>query len=64
MPSCQVDKGAIKFVLGGANIMCPGMTSPGGKIPEIEKGKTVKIMAEDKIHPIGIGFSVLNPNEM
>lgn len=27
MPVMQVDKGAIKFVLGGANIMCPGMLS-------------------------------------
>ena len=25
----QVDRGAIRFVLKGANIMCPGLTSPG-----------------------------------
>ena len=37
MPIMQVDKGAIKFVLSGANIMCPGFTSPGGLLPtEIE----------------------------
>uniref|UniRef100_A0A8B9XAT7 Pre-PUA domain-containing protein n=1 Tax=Bos mutus grunniens TaxID=30521 RepID=A0A8B9XAT7_BOSMU len=30
LPRQQVDKGAIKFVLSGANIMCPGLTSPGG----------------------------------
>ena len=30
----QVDKGAIKFVLSGAHIMCPGLTSPGAKLPE------------------------------
>lgn len=29
MQCMQVDKGAIKFVLSGANIMCPGFTSPG-----------------------------------
>ena len=29
MPKLRVDKGAIKFVFGGANIMCPGLTSPG-----------------------------------
>lgn len=33
MPAMQVDKGAIKFVLSGANIMCPGFTSPGGQLP-------------------------------
>lgn len=30
MKKLQVDRGAIKFVLAGANIMCPGLTSPGG----------------------------------
>jgi len=25
--------GAIRFILGGANIMCPGFTSPGGSMP-------------------------------
>jgi len=34
MQKMQVDKGAIRFILGGANIMCPGFTSPGGIIPE------------------------------
>ena len=32
LPSVQVDKGAIKFVLSGANIMCPGLTSPGARM--------------------------------
>lgn len=29
MKKLRADKGAIKFVLSGANIMCPGLTSPG-----------------------------------
>lgn len=29
MPTVQVDRGAIKFVMQGANIMCPGLTSAG-----------------------------------
>ena len=33
MPRMQVDKGAIPFVLSGANVMCPGFTSPGGSLP-------------------------------
>jgi malignant T-cell-amplified sequence len=28
----QVDRGAIKFVMKPANIMCPGLTSPGAKL--------------------------------
>jgi PUA domain protein len=37
----QVDKGAIKFVLSGANIMCPGLTSKGGKVAEVPKNTIV-----------------------
>ena len=37
----QVDKGAIRFVLSGANIMCPGLTSPGAKMIDAEKDKIV-----------------------
>jgi len=32
MPKLRADTGAIKFVLSGANIMCPGLTSPGATI--------------------------------
>lgn len=32
MPRLRVDKGAIKFVFQGANIMCPGLTSKGATI--------------------------------
>lgn len=34
MKKLQVDRGAIKFVLAGANIMCPGLTSPGGALDD------------------------------
>lgn len=30
----QVDTGAIKFILGGADVMCPGLTSAGGNLPD------------------------------
>jgi len=32
MKKARVDQGAIKFVLSGANIMCPGLTSPGATL--------------------------------
>ena len=32
LPKVQVDKGAIRFILSGANVMCPGLTSPGGRM--------------------------------
>jgi PUA domain protein len=64
LPSCQVDEGAIKFVLGGANIMCPGVTSKGGRLPEVEKNKTVAVFAEDKEHPLAIGYTIMGKDEM
>lgn len=32
LPKLQVDKGAIKFILSGANIMAPGLKSPGARM--------------------------------
>lgn len=34
MTRVQVDKGAIPFVLRGADVKCPGLTSAGGQIDE------------------------------
>lgn len=34
MKMLRVDRGAIKFVLAGANIMCPGLTSSGGALDD------------------------------
>ncbi|KAI3389161.1 hypothetical protein SNEBB_009717 [Seison nebaliae] len=52
----QVDKGAIKFVISGANIMCPGLTSTGAKLEaNIDEDEYVAIMAEGKEHAMAIG---------
>lgn len=42
MPTMRVDKGAISFVMNGANIMCQGFTSKGGRIETpLEAGSAV-----------------------
>jgi PUA domain protein len=56
MKKMQVDRGAIKFVLGGANIMCRGLTSPGGRMEEAEEGELVSIIAEGKTTIMAIGI--------
>jgi len=33
-PSIRIDRGAIRFVLSGATLMAPGLTSKGGRLPE------------------------------
>lgn len=64
-PTMQVDRGAIKFVLSGANIMCPGLTSPGGKVPDdILSEQVVTIMAEDKQHALAIGLTKLSGQDI
>lgn len=56
MRRVRVDRGAIPFVLGGANIMCPGLTSAGGYLPDgLEVGDIVAVHAEGKQHPLAIG---------
>ncbi|KAI3660586.1 hypothetical protein MP638_000126 [Amoeboaphelidium occidentale] len=53
----QVDKGAIKFVMNGADIMCPGLTSKGGILnDDIKEGTIVAVMAEGKEHAVAIGI--------
>ena len=55
MKSIQVDKGAIKFVLNGADIMCQGLTSPGGQINDVKQDQIILIKAEGKEIPLAIG---------
>uniref|UniRef100_A0A7S3V789 PUA domain-containing protein n=1 Tax=Chaetoceros debilis TaxID=122233 RepID=A0A7S3V789_9STRA len=61
-----VDKGAIPFILGGANIMCPGLTNVGGEMPGdgdkpgLEKGDGVVIYAEGKEHALAVGVMTMS----
>lgn len=56
-PRVQVDRGAIKFVLSGANIMCPGLTSAGAKLPDEDWpiDKIVTVYAEGKESAMAVG---------
>ncbi len=65
MKRMQVDKGAIRFVLGGANIMCPGFTSKGGDISTpLEAEQPVAIYAEGKEHALAIGLTKMSTEEI
>ena len=73
-----VDKGAIPFILGGANIMCPGLTNPGSDMPPdgltkdshgfdepgLAKGEGVVVYAEGKEHAIAIAVMIMSSAEM
>jgi malignant T-cell-amplified sequence len=75
-----VDQGAIPYLLGGANIMCPGLTKvPGSYMPpdivitttnaneqepSLHKGQGVIIFAEHQVYPIAVGVMTMDSMEM
>lgn len=73
-----VDKGAIPFILGGANIMCPGLTNPGSEmppdgqqqddhgfdVPGLEKGDGVVVYAEGKEYAIAVGVMTMSSGDV
>lgn len=66
-PTVQVDRGAIKFVLSGANIMCPGLTSPGAQLPEapgLEKDALVIVKAENKESALAVGRLLMSTEDI
>ena len=62
MQTC--DKGAIKHIFSGSNIMAPGLTSEGGNLVDCEAGEAVAIMAEGKEHAMGIGLMNMSSDEI
>ena len=54
-----IDRGAIRFVLSGATLMAPGLTSAGGRLPEasmeLKEGEVVVVEAEGKDEACMIG---------
>ncbi|XP_072040205.1 malignant T-cell-amplified sequence 1-B-like [Amphiura filiformis] len=64
LPPQQVDKGAVRFVLSGANIMCPGLTSKGAILTPAEKETVVALMAEGKEHALAIGIMKMSADEI
>jgi PUA domain protein len=68
LPKVQVDRGAIKFVLKGADIMAPGLTSKGGHTGDpninLPVDTVVAIQAEGKQHSIAIGVLKLSTSDI
>ncbi|KAK3906633.1 PUA domain-containing protein [Staphylotrichum tortipilum] len=79
-PTIRIDRGAIRFVLSGATLMAPGLTSPGGRLPipvpnegvdedghwsrELEKGEPVVVMAEGKEEAAAVGVLVMGTKDI
>ncbi|KAF2401559.1 translation machinery-associated protein 20 [Trichodelitschia bisporula] len=76
-PRVRIDHGAIRFVLSGASLMIPGLTSPGGRLPdpdseegyrygkqELEAGAIVVVEAEGKEHACLVGILKTGTEQM
>ena len=82
-PQCfrrlRIDRGAIRFVLSGATLMVPGLTSPGGRLPnpgageedaanygreDIPAGSVVVVEAEGKEHACLVGALKVGTKDM
>lgn len=64
LPKMQVDRGAVKFIMSGAHIMCPGLTSPGASMEDVPANTIVAVMVEGKEHALGVGLTKLSTEEM
>ncbi|KAF2358414.1 Uncharacterized domain CHP00451 [Trinorchestia longiramus] len=64
LPWMRVDKGAIRFILSGANIMCPGLTSRKARMSQVEKGTVVAVMAEGKQSALCVGVTTLSSQDI
>eukprot|EP00171_Calliarthron_tuberculosum_P008607 IDg8607t1 len=61
LPVLRVDRGAIKHVMNGADVMVPGLRSERAVIEdEVGKGSVVAIFAESKQHAISVGFTKMS----
>ncbi|KAF2468663.1 uncharacterized protein BDR25DRAFT_264481 [Lindgomyces ingoldianus] len=73
----RIDRGAIRFVLSGATLMVPGLTSAGGRLPndpedtegtygdeELEAGEVVVIESEGKENACFVGVLKMGTREM
>lgn len=68
VPALQVDRGAIRFLLSGAHMMCPGFTSKGGRLPPTEEalpaGTVVAILTEGKEYAAAVGITELSTEDI
>mmetsp|Transcript_16347 Transcript_16347/g.41241 ORF Transcript_16347/g.41241 Transcript_16347/m.41241 type:complete len:186 (+) Transcript_16347:88-645(+) len=68
MATMRVDKGAIRFVLSGANIMCPGLTHANVveelKANPVPENTPVVILAEGKETALAIGHTQMSSQEI
>jgi len=65
LPTVQVDRGAIRHILNGSNIMCKGLTSEKAAMDtELEEDVIVAVHAEGKELPLCIGRTAMSTEDI
>ena len=65
LPVHQVDIGGCKFVVSGANVMCPGVTHKDGRVGEgIDIGDPVAVKIQGKRHAVAVGFALMSSEDI
>ena len=65
LPKHQVDIGGCKFVVSGANLMCQGLTSAGGRIAQgVSEGDAVAVYVEGKQTAAAVGYATLSSEDV
>ena len=64
LPKFQVDRGAVPFVLSGANIMAPGLTSAGGAMEDVPAESVVAVMVQGKEHAVAVGITCMSTQDI
>ena len=60
----QIDKGGIRFIMNGADVMCPGLTSAGGMMCDANVGDIVGIFAEGKECAMAVGIMKMSSDQV
>jgi len=64
LPRMQIDKGGIRFIMNGADVMCPGLTSAGGQMCDAKPGDVVGIFAEGKECAMAVGIMKMTTEQI
>lgn len=64
LPKAVVDRGAIKHIINGANVMAPGLLKQGSVYPAVEKGAYIAIYGEGMTCAMAVGTVAMGSSEV
>lgn len=66
LPKIQCDEGGIRHMVDGANVMVPGLITPGGRLPDenVPAGSPVAIHCEGMEHAASVGVLTMDTDDI